>query len=110
MIEVGRVCIKIAGRESMKRCVVVKVLDNNYVEIDGEVKRKKCNIAHLEPLKDKVSIKEGASTAEVKKALEKLGVKVKETKKKEKKERPTKQKKTKTEKPKKVTTKKASKK
>lgn len=110
MIEVGRVCIKLAGRESMKKCVVVKILDNNFVEIDGERKRRRCNIAHLEPLKEKINIKEGATSAEVKKALEKLGVEVKETKKKEPKERPKKQKKTKAEKPKKETKKKASKK
>ncbi len=100
MIEVGRVCIKIAGREALNKCVVVKVLDAKFVTIDGQVKRRKCNIAHLEPLNEKLDIKEDASTEEVKKAFEKLKVEVKETKPKAKKEKPVKQKKAKKEAPK----------
>lgn len=90
MIEVGRVCVKIAGREALNKCVVVKVLDDKFVTIDGQVKRRKCNIAHLEPLNEKLDIKEDASTEEVKKAFEKLKVEVKSTKSKEKKEKPVK--------------------
>ena len=44
-IEKGRVCVKIAGRESGKKCVIVDVIDENFVEIVGnEVKNKRCNI------------------------------------------------------------------
>ena len=92
MIEVGRVCVKIAGREALNKCVVVKVIDDKFVTIDGQVKRRKCNIAHLEPLNEKLDIKEAASTEEVKKAFGKLKVVVKETKPKAKKEKPVKQK------------------
>ena len=28
MIEVGRVCVKIAGRDAGKKCAVIKVLDD----------------------------------------------------------------------------------
>ena len=90
MIEVGRVCVKIAGREALNKCVVVKVIDDKFVMIDGQVKRRKCNIAHLEPLDEKLDIKEDASTEEVKKAFGKLKVEVKETKSKAKKEKPVK--------------------
>ncbi len=90
MIEVGRVCVKIAGREALNKCVVVKVIDDKFVMVDGQVKRRKCNITHLEPLNEKLDIKEDASTEEVKKAFEKLKVTVKENKSKEKKEKPVK--------------------
>jgi large subunit ribosomal protein L14e len=90
MIEIGRLCIKTAGRDAGGKCVVVDILDNNYVLIDGETRRRKCNIAHLEPLKDVVEIKKGASHEDVKTEFGKLGLKVKETKPKEKKEKPTK--------------------
>ncbi len=106
MIELGRVCIKIAGREAMKKCVVVKVLDENFVLIDGQVKRRKCNISHLEPLQEKLDINENASTEEVKKALAGLKVEVKEKKTKAKKEKPVKKRVVKEKKPRKKASKK----
>ncbi len=73
MIDVGRICVKIAGRDAGKKCVVVDVIDDNYVMIDGETRRRKCNILHLEPLDKSVDIKKGASHAEVAKVFEALG-------------------------------------
>jgi large subunit ribosomal protein L14e len=73
MIDIGRVCVKIAGRDAGKRCVVVDVLDENYVLVDGETRRRKCNILHLEPLDKTVEITKGASHAEVAKAAAALG-------------------------------------
>ena len=50
-IEVGRQCIKIAGREAGKKCEIVAIIYENFVEIDGEeVKNRRCNINHLEPI------------------------------------------------------------
>ena len=74
MIEVGRVCVKIAGRDSGKKCVVVDVLEKSIVLIDGETRRRKCNACHLEPLKKKLAIKKGASHEEVMAALKKSGI------------------------------------
>lgn len=91
MIEIGRICVKLAGRDAGGKCVIVDVLDNNYVLIDGNVRRRKCNIFHLEPTSEKVEIKKGASHEEVKKEFGKLKLPVWETKKKEKTERPRKQ-------------------
>ena len=65
VIEVGRVCVKLRGREAGRRCVVVDIIDENFVIIDGDVKRRRCNIKHLEPLPIKLNIKPGASTEEV---------------------------------------------
>lgn len=95
--EIGRVCVKIAGRDAGKKCVIVDVLDNTYVMIDGETRRRKCNIMHLEPLNEKVEIDKGADHAEVAKVLKKLGIEVKETKQKEKVEKPKKTRTTKSE-------------
>ena len=56
-IEKGRVCVKIAGRETGKKCVIVDVIDENFVEIVGnEVKNKRCNIKHLEPVDKTVEV------------------------------------------------------
>jgi len=94
MIEVGRLCIKIAGRDAGLKCVIVDVLDDKFVLIDGETRRRKCNILHLEPLKDTIKIKKNASHEGVKEEFEKLGLKVMETKPKPKTERPRKKRKT----------------
>lgn len=99
MIDIGRLCVKIAGREAGAKCLVVDVIDQNMVMIDGQVKRKKCNIRHLELLKQKADIKKGASHADVVSALKKLKIEVKEKKKKVKKAEPAKE--DKTQKPKK---------
>lgn len=79
MLEVGKVCIKTAGREAGKYCVVLKKIDDNFVLITGprsltKVKRRKCNIQHLEPLDYKLDIKADASDEEVAKAFEKEGL------------------------------------
>ncbi|MBI2135053.1 50S ribosomal protein L14e [Candidatus Woesearchaeota archaeon] len=93
MIEIGRLCIKTAGRDAGLRCVIVDILDNKFVLIDGETRRRKCNILHLEPLKDVIKIKKNASHDEIKKEFEKLGLKARDTKPKQKTQKPVKQKK-----------------
>ena len=69
MIEIGRVCFKIAGREAGKPAVIIDIIDKNYVLIDGLVRRKKCNIAHLMPVGVVLKIKKNALTAEVQKLM-----------------------------------------
>jgi large subunit ribosomal protein L14e len=74
VMEIGRVCVKLAGHEAGKRCVVVEVLDDTYVVVAGPgVKRRRCNIKHLEPTDKKLDIPKGASDEEVKRALEAAG-------------------------------------
>lgn len=90
MIEIGRLCMKTAGRDAGFKCVIVDILDDNYVLIDGETRRRKCNVLHLEPLKEVIDIKKGASHENVKVEFKKLKLEVRETKPKEKKERPKK--------------------
>ncbi len=87
MIDVGRVCMKIAGRDSGKTVVVVEKIDDNFVIIDGNVKRKRCNITHLEPLQQVLNLKKGASTDDIKAEMKKAKIKVEEGKKIKRKEK-----------------------
>ena len=93
MIEKGRLCVKTAGRDAGLKCVIVEIIDNSYVIIDGETRRKKCNIAHLELLDSVLPIKDG-SRDEVKSVFASdLKIELKDKKPKEKTERPRKQRK-----------------
>ncbi|MCD6464501.1 hypothetical protein J7L02_03200 [Candidatus Woesearchaeota archaeon] len=49
MFKPGMVCLKTAGRDAGKYCVVLTIKDN-YALIEGYTRRRKCNIKHLEPL------------------------------------------------------------
>jgi len=90
IFEIGTVCIKLAGRDAGKRCVIVDVLDSSFVIIDGQTRRRKCNVLHLEPTSQKLEISKGAEFAAVKSAFEKIGVEVTETKSKKVTDKPTK--------------------
>ena len=35
MIQIGRLCVKLTGREANKKCVIVDIIDPNFVLIDG---------------------------------------------------------------------------
>ncbi len=90
MYEIGRICVKLAGRDSGGEAVIVDILDDKYVLIDGNVRRRKCNIMHLEPSERKIAIKKGATHQTVKAAFEKIGLPVWETKPRKAGERPRK--------------------
>ncbi len=112
MFGAGRLCVKTAGREAGKHCVIVKKIDEKFVMVTGprevtNVRRRKCNIHHLEPLMIKIDIKPDASDEEIikvyekEKIYEKLGIekpkpkpkkeeKPKETKPEKKKQEPAK--------------------
>lgn len=74
-IEVGRLCVKIAGRDAGKECLIVDATDKNFVLIDGNTRRRKCNIDHLELLPHKAELKKGAAHEDVLIALKTLGIK-----------------------------------
>lgn len=96
MIKIGRIYVKIAGRDAGKKCVIVEDLGKGIVMIDGETRRRKCNIKHLEPIETKIDIKKRASKEEVKEALKTVGIIARETKPKPKTQKPTKKKQKKT--------------
>jgi large subunit ribosomal protein L14e len=77
-MEVGRICVKLSGREAGRKCVVVDVVDKSFVLITGPkkvtgVRRRRANVNHVEPLQDTVEIKRGASDDEVQQALKTAG-------------------------------------
>lgn len=78
-VEVGRICVKVAGREAGRRCVIVDIIDENFVLITGPkqltgVKRRRANIKHLEPTDKVIKIPKGASDDVVLKAIEEAGL------------------------------------
>jgi large subunit ribosomal protein L14e len=77
-IEVGRICVKLTGREAGKKCVIVDVIDKSFALISGPkkvtgVRRRRVNVGHVEPLQGNVEIKRGASDDEVAQALKTAG-------------------------------------
>lgn len=76
-MEIGEVYVKIAGRDANLKCVMLSKPEGNLVMIDGQTRRKKCNMAHLWPTGEKVNIKENASHEEVVEALKKIGLEIK---------------------------------
>ncbi len=70
MMEPGRVCIVLAGRSAGERVVIVKKVDNVYVEVLGSRGRRKINMRHLHPLEKKISVE--GSDEEILKRLEEL--------------------------------------
>ena len=68
--DVGRVCVKLRGREKGSECVVVDVIDRNYVVVAGPgVRRRRVNMRHLRPLDRAVEVGRDASDEEVAAAL-----------------------------------------
>ncbi|MHA1649889.1 MAG: 50S ribosomal protein L14e [Candidatus Helarchaeota archaeon] len=77
-IEIGRICVKTAGREAGKKCVIVDIIDKNFVLITGpklvnKVKRRRANIKQLEPTNEKLDIQKGADDEEVEKQIDASG-------------------------------------
>ncbi|MEM4824209.1 MAG: 50S ribosomal protein L14e [Zestosphaera sp.] len=73
-IEVGRICVKLRGREAGRKCVIVDIIDENFVLVTGPksvsgVKRRKVNVNHIEPTDKKINIRNGATDEEVLQAL-----------------------------------------
>lgn len=69
-IEVGRICVKLAGREAGEKCVIIEVIDDKFVEVVGaSVKNRRCNIKHLEPIDETIEVK-SEDIEQIKKDLE----------------------------------------
>jgi len=72
--EVGRICIKTTGRDAGGRCVIVDVIDRNFVLVTGPksvtgVRRRRVNLNHLRPLDERIEIAKGAGDEAVAAAL-----------------------------------------
>lgn len=87
-MEKGNICVKIAGRDAGKKCVVIE--QKGYrILVDGETRRREVNQSHLIPTGEKIELQTG-SHEEVVAAFKKLGIEIKERKPKQKTERPRK--------------------
>lgn len=67
---VGRVCVKLTGREAGSLCVIVDVIDRNYVVVTGPkeltgVRRRRINMSHLQPTEESLDIPRNASDEEI---------------------------------------------
>jgi large subunit ribosomal protein L14e len=72
-IDIGRVCRKTQGREKGEICVIVDLVDRNYVVVAGaNVKRRRVNMDHIFPLDKIVDIQRDATDEEVLGALKSL--------------------------------------
>jgi len=79
LYETGRICVKVVGREAGSHCVVVEEKETNYVIVTGPkkitgVRRRLCNIRHLEPLETILEISAGADDEAVEKAIADAGL------------------------------------
>jgi large subunit ribosomal protein L14e len=69
-MDVGRICVKLKGREEGSRCVIVDIVDRNYVIVTGPpevtgVRRRRVNMSHLQPLDEIIEIRRNASDEEI---------------------------------------------
>jgi len=79
-IQIGRIIVKTNGREAGKKAVIVDLINQNYVLVTGpkaltSIRRRKCNIMHLEPTDKLVSVKRDASDGDVSAAIDEAGLK-----------------------------------
>ena len=69
-IQIGRVCVKTQGREKRLKCIIVDVIDKNFLLITGPpaisgVKRRRVNVKHIQPLDYVIDINRGMSDEEI---------------------------------------------
>ncbi|MDH4213160.1 MAG: 50S ribosomal protein L14e [Candidatus Odinarchaeota archaeon] len=79
LYDIGRICVKVVGRETGSHCVIVEIKDDSYVVITGPknlsgVRRRNCNTRHLEPLETVLPISKGADDEAVRKAIDDAGL------------------------------------
>lgn len=77
--EIGRIVVKTAGREASRKCVIVSIIDKNFVLVTGPktltgVRRRKVNISHVAFTPHKLDIEENESDEVVLKKLEEAGL------------------------------------
>ncbi len=80
IMDIGRICVKTYGREAGRKCIIVeRDDDDNYVIITGPksltgVRRRRCNIRHLEPTRKVIEIDEGIDDETLLDVLESEGL------------------------------------
>ena len=77
MFEVGRLCVKTCGRDASNYCVILEKLDEKYFLVDGNVRRKKVNMIHIEPLNKKFNVKKTSTKKDIFEIFKKEGIEIK---------------------------------
>jgi large subunit ribosomal protein L14e len=70
LFAVGNVCMKTAGRDAGKLCVITEVVDKHYVKVDGHTRPRKVNVHHLEPTGKNVAVKKNSSSKDIQAMLQ----------------------------------------
>ncbi len=79
VFEIGRVCIKNVGREAGKYCVILNKEKQSFVLVTGPklltgIKRRRCNVNHLNPTEHMLDVKENTSDEDVITAFDVAGL------------------------------------
>ncbi|MFH0954946.1 MAG: 50S ribosomal protein L14e [Candidatus Micrarchaeota archaeon] len=64
-IQAGMICIKTAGKDAGQRVVVIELEKDHAIVEGAKTKRKKCNLHHLFPTPQKVSVSKTAKHDEI---------------------------------------------
>lgn len=78
MFEIGRLVLKVAGRDAGKVGVIISPVQDKKILVDGLVRRKNVSTKHIIPLKATIKVKENETKEVILKELEKLGYKIEE--------------------------------
>ncbi len=74
IMDIGRVCVKVRGKDAGNYCVVVERINKNFVLVEGKnMKRRRVNIMHLEPLPKILNIKKDSNRESILNELKKAG-------------------------------------
>ncbi|MCX8158552.1 MAG: 50S ribosomal protein L14e [Candidatus Diapherotrites archaeon] len=77
LLEIGRVCIKTKGRDAGNAAVIVDVLPNNFVVVEGpKVRRRKCNSRHLIITDKKIDISKESDKREIYRKINEIMVRM----------------------------------
>ncbi len=73
-IDIGRICVKLSGREAGKKCIIVDIIDKNFVLVTGPkqlngVRRRRVNVNHLEPTGNRLDLRKGETDEEIMKTI-----------------------------------------
>jgi len=73
--DIGRLCVKTMGREAGYYCVIVDIIDKNYLLVDGlKIRRRRVNYNHIEVVAETIDIKKGAKHEDVEAAIKKANL------------------------------------
>ena len=89
IFSIGRVVVKIAGRDAGKTGVITEIFDDNYVMVAGQLRNRKCNIKHLELTGEEVKLPKQPDETAIATALQSINIPVEVKQKKAPKQNPS---------------------